>query len=116
MGPNGFIELHCLWTHTSSGNNKILRARFGGGSGTIHFQATATTNNEYTLFTVIHNRNAENSQVSRGWSSLGGAGVSPATGAIDTSADTTLVITGQKATGSETLTLESYLAKLHYRP
>ena len=62
------------------------------------------------------NRNAQNSQFSNpSGTQVGASTAAGVPGSIDTSAETTLVITGQKATGSETLTLASYLVELHYR-
>jgi hypothetical protein len=72
--------------------------------------------------TRIANRNATNSQwgsqiaaneTGGGLGQLGG-GNAFATGTIDTSVATTLVITGQKGSSGDTLTLEAYIVKLMY--
>ncbi len=117
MGANGVLRIYTLWAFTSSGNNKTLRIRFSGASGTIYMNPVFTTSVGYASLTMIANRNATNSQV--GFASAatnGGLGTSSAsanvTSSVDTTAATSLVITGQKASAGETLTLESYLVEL----
>lgn len=117
MGANGFLRITTLWTFTSSGNNKTPRIRFSGASGTIYMNPVLTTSVGLYQQTMIANRNATNSQV--GFASAGtagGWGLSSAsanvTSAVDTTAATSVVITGQKASAGETLTLESYLVEL----
>ena len=53
-------------------------------------------------------------QVSRGSSQLGAAAAAVITSIIDTSAETTLVLTGQKEIGTETIVLERYIVEPHY--
>ncbi|MBS0175502.1 MAG: hypothetical protein JSR64_15785 [Nitrospira sp.] len=117
MGANGVLRIYTLWSFTSSANNKTLRIRFSGGAGTIYMNPVFTTSVGYSSLTMIMNRNATNSQV--GFASAGtngGLGSSSAsanvTSSVDTTAATSLVITGQKASAGETLTLESYLVEL----
>lgn len=117
MGANGFLRITTLWTFTSSGNNKTPRIRFSGAAGTIYMNPVFTATVGLAQMTVIANRGATNSQV--GFASAatnGGLGVSSAsanvTSSVDTTAATTVVITGQKASAGETLTLESYLVEL----
>lgn len=114
MGANGSLQINKLYTHTSSGNNKTLRARLGGIGGTAFCAVVNTNSAAWKDERTISNVNAENSQKSMiasgaGANTLGG---SPTTGAIDTSAATTLVLTAQKATGSETVILEYYRVEL----
>lgn len=120
MGANGVLRIYTLWSFTSSANNKTLRIRFSGGSGTIYMNPVFTTSVGYASLTMIANRNAANSQV--GFASAatnGGLGSSSAsanvTSSVDTTAATSLVITGQKALAGETLTLESYLVEVFSR-
>lgn len=117
MGANGFLRITTLWTFTSSGNNKTPRIRFSGAAGTIYMNPVFTTTVGLSQITVIANRNATNSQI--GFASAatnGGLGTSSAsanvTSAVDTTAASSVVITGQKASAGETLTLESYLVEL----
>ena len=117
MGPNGIVRISHRWTVTASANAKTARIRFGGIGGTS-YQATAFGASDVTLnyLTIIQNRNSQSSQIGTvGGQGGGGYGLSTgafATGAIDTSAATTIVITGQKASAGETMTLESYIAEL----
>lgn len=115
MGANGRLTVEQLWTHVgASANDKTMRVRLGGISGTAHCAVVNTTSAAWKDIRHIANRNATNSQMSQlaaaaGANTLGGA---PTTGAIDTTAATTLVITGQKEVGSESLVLESYRVTL----
>ncbi len=117
LGANGFIEIITFWTYTNSANNKTKRIRWGGASGDIMRSLVSTT----TITNIINggwgNRNATNSQVgfisqtnSNGWSSSTSALM---TSAKDTTLSQDIVITGQKASSGETLTLEGYIVKLY---
>lgn len=114
MGIAGALRLTTLWSMTNSANNKTLRARFGGLAGADFFGNVIA--NQATLHhqLFIRNRGAANSQVgpppSQGSYAVGTAAV--IVSAVNTALDTSLVITGQKATAGETLTLESYLLEL----
>jgi hypothetical protein len=113
MGPNGQIEVTTLWSCTNSANNKTLRVKFGS---TAFLNVAATTSAAIHVLTRIANRNSAASQVgspSSTTNSLGATGASVTTAAIDTTADVTLAITGQLASASETLTLESYIVKIY---
>lgn len=114
MGLNGKLRVYTSFTVTSSGNNKILRVRLGGIGGTVHYGVTVTTTVNINDMRIISNRGAANSQVSPGANSasFGQSNTGIVTAAIDTSAATTLVITGQKASAGETLTLDDYLVEL----
>lgn len=113
MGLNGILRVYSLWTFTNGADDKICRVRLGGIGGTAFGSTTATTSATLTDFRQIANRGAANSQVSTSsgvqFATSSGATV---TGAIDTSAATTLVLTGQKETGANTLTLEAYTVEL----
>lgn len=113
MGLNGILRVYSNWSFTNSANTKTLRYRLGGIGGTVYFQTAQTTQAWYADFRIISNRGATNSQVGPQNSAQFGSGSgSPATSTIDTSAATTLVITGQKGLAGDTLTLESYLCEL----
>ena len=115
MGVNGILRVEALWTVTNSANNKTLRVRLGGIGGTQFIGNVVTTVATARALVSIANRGAANSQISMAnsfntmWGSTTNA---VTTAAIDTSAATTIVITGQKASAGETLTLESYLVEL----
>lgn len=116
LGPNGSMEVYALFSYTNGADDKIPRMRLGGISGTILHTRTQTTTDALETIVRFGNRNAQNSQVARnsGWAPYTSATNAPTTAAIDTSAQTTLVITGQKETGANTLTLEGYRALLFY--
>jgi hypothetical protein len=124
MGPNGVLRLESMWSFTGSANSKTLRARLGGIGGTAYL-GYATTTASHIAFgdqRRIMNRNSAASQVgANGTVLVGGlptvfafSATAATTSTIDTSAATTLVFTGEKATGAETLTLESYLVEVLY--
>ena len=112
MGANGQLWVYSLWSYTNSANNKTLRVRLGGAGGTQALASTHTTSTHFADLRIIQNVNAQNSQIffDRGSTPHPGATSAGAniTAAIDTSAATTLVLTGQKASAGETLTLSAY--------
>ena len=116
MGANGYVVIESLWTITNSANNKITRAKFGG---TTMMSATFTTEATYNNLVRVANRNATNSQVSSTTTvGSGGWGQSTSatnTAAIDTTASVSITLTGQLANTGETITLESYVARLYYQ-
>jgi hypothetical protein len=112
MGANGRVFVVTHWTVTNSVNNKTLRVRLGGIGGTAHLAFVATTVASHRDEREICNRGVANSQVGfaataagGGWGQTAGAVI---TGAIDTAAATTIVISGQLASAGETITLEAY--------
>jgi len=112
MGINGVLRVTTLWTMTSSANNKIVRTKLGS---TDYGAATLTTTVAYREQRQINNRAGAASQVAftqangASWSTAAGANM---TGTENTANALNLLITGQKATAGETLTLESYLVEL----
>lgn len=114
LGPNDAIRVSTLWSLTSSANNKTPRIRLGGAAGTIYSGPTLTTSASVSLIILISNRGVANSQV--GFALASNSGVGTANGAVvtstlDTSTSQPLVISCQKALGSETMTLERYLVE-----
>lgn len=115
MGLNGIIRVYSLWTYTNSANNKTLRVRLGGIGGTTYLSVVPTTTAAFSTLTVIGNRNSASSQVGVADAAANVFSATTdavTTSSVDTSAATTIVITGQKASAGETLTLEQYLAEL----
>lgn len=113
LGSHGILAISDTWTHTNSANNKNLRARLGGISGTVVMNITNTTTLNYTDERRVQNRGATNSQTvstSNGGVSGGyGAGTAAlATPVTDTTLAFDLVLTGQLANSGETITLERY--------
>lgn len=117
MGPNGVARITSNWSYTNSANSKTVRYRLGasGVSGTAMLQASVTTTATHVLQRTIHNRNAQNSQLSSAiatqtsWNSSANAN---ATAAIDTSSDQPIVLSGQLTNTGETVTLESYVVEM----
>lgn len=116
MGLNGILRVTTCFSFTNSANTKAGRIRLGGIGGTAFLSQTGwTTQLGLEHITTIYNRGATNSQVGGGIGVADSgpvAGQTRVTGTIDTSAATTLVITGQKGLAGDTLTLESYLVEL----
>lgn len=117
MNANDQVRARMRFTVTNSANLKTFRARISGISGTIFLTDTLTSSqgSNYYAELVVGLRNATNSQIAshfgmRGNTAAGNAAV--VTGAVNMSVATSLVLTGQKATGSETLTLEWYSVEL----
>jgi hypothetical protein len=115
MGANGALRIKADFTVTSSGNTKTMRIRFSGASGTqyVNDARTAITGVFYDI--VIYNAGATNSQKSTtGFGATSGASIiiAPTTSSVDTTAATTVVITGQKGSSGETLTLNWFSVEL----
>lgn len=115
IGANGSIRLRLAFTNTNNANIKTMRVRFSGAAGTIIVSRDMASAGAWDFDLIMANRNATNSQVTRGYglNSVGSVGVPTiAASAIDTTAATTLVVTIQKATAGDTVTLEGYTAEL----
>jgi hypothetical protein len=114
MGANGVLRITTTWSYTNNANTKTVRIRYSGLTGALYVNSTLTT--QLTIFAkaIIANRGVTNSQIgyADGVNASGGLIANAATSAADTTASTTIVITGQKAVGTDTLTLESYLVEL----
>lgn len=120
LGLNGGLRLVTLWSMNSNANVKTVRARLGatalGGSAWLA-NATGPLNNVsfQNPAHVIRNRGVVNSQVcfpAANGSVGASSGTALSTFTEDTSVATIVAITGQKATGADTLTLEGYTLEL----
>lgn len=112
LGINGVLRVMPRFTITNSANNKTLRFKFGG---TNFWAPILTTQLTVAPFIQLSNRGVANSQISNvidGTSGLGQSTSAFVTAAIDTASAVTILLTGQKATASETITLESYIIEL----
>ena len=119
LGANGALRVYAIWTNNNSGNSKTFRVRFSGAAGTQFRSRSMTTNLTTPEYVLIQNRNATNSQVggdvtgaAAGWASGTGAVI---TAAVDTTAATTLVLTGQLANSGDTINLEQYVVEVMKR-
>ena len=63
MGPNGVLRITTLWSYTNSANNKTLRVRLGGLSGTAFQANVVTASNIGVMQRTIQNRNSQASQI-----------------------------------------------------
>ena len=110
LGLTGSVEILATWAMTNSVNNKTTRVRFSGPAGTEFQNRIITTQASSQQLTSISNSGAANSQRGMG---VGSTGIGETTnaivsGVVDTTVDTTIVISGQKASSGETLTLVKY--------
>lgn len=113
MGVAGGLRIGVIFSFTNSGNNKTARVRFGGSGGAAYLSSTVTTTEIGRYQTEVWNDGAANSQ--KGWpssTSFGLLGISIGSGAVDTSAATTVYISGQLANTGETITLLRYSVEL----
>ena len=105
MGANGKLKIYPLWSTTNNANAKTLRLNTGGAVCST-MTSQSVPNNSGLL--IIRNTNSEAVQkCSSGL--VAGIGLSfgsIAVLAIDTTAATTITLTGQLAVGTDTLTLE----------
>lgn len=112
MGLNGGLLIMMGWSYTSSANTKTFRARFGGIAGVEYLLATLTTNVTLSDQRRIRNRNSASSQTGQqSLGSSGGFGGSSGlqqTSSIDTTADTSLVLSAQLANTGDTARIETY--------
>lgn len=110
LGTNGGLRIVFLFSYTNSANNKTIKARWSGIGGTALFQSTQTTTASLWTGMTLWNANATGSQkaYNSNFPGFGTTGSAPFTTAIDTTAATTIVFTGQLANTGETITLESY--------
>jgi hypothetical protein len=116
MGTLALVRVTASWTCNNSANVKTIRVRLGGAAGTIYHSGALTSSTGGMQFVWVQNANAANAQVGGGYGFVVGGtsllGVTKTTSAIDTSASTTLVITAQKATAGDTMTLDNFTVEL----
>jgi hypothetical protein len=116
LGANGTLKINAIWSFTNSANTKTFRWRLGGLAGTVIASNTASTfTNAWSQILMI-NANATNSQNTfleqvRGTDGLVTTSFQIGT-AVDMTATQSLVITGQLASGAETVTLLGYTVEV----
>ena len=119
LGPNGMIRLTLNFSCTNNANTKTVRARFNGASGTQYLNSPLTSQARLHTPVFIYNRNATNSQIggtnAGNQAGYGQSTSSQVTSSVDTTAATTIVVTGQLANASDTVTLESWSLEYHYQ-
>lgn len=111
LGANGKLKIYPLWATTNNANVKTLRAFFSGSTCTTMTSLSVPNNSGLVII-----RNTNNEAAQKCSSGLV-AGIGSSTGSIasitiDTTAATTITITGQLAVGTDTLTLEDLFVEL----
>ena len=111
LGANGKLKIYPLWATTNNANVKTLRLNIGGVLCST-MASQSVPNNSGLL--IIRNINSESAQkCSSGLvAGIGASSGSIASPTVDTSAATTLVISGQLAVGTDTLTLEDLFVEV----
>jgi hypothetical protein len=114
LATHGAIRLYFSFGVTSSANAKTFRIRFSGAAGTVlaSFSPINATNGRFDF--TMANAGATGAQVSNGYGSTtaGTQFFSSTAATVDSTAATTLIISIQKATAGETVTLNGYIAEL----
>lgn len=107
LGRVGRIITQATFVTTNSGNNKTLRIRLGGISGTVIWTKVITANGVTSVTLRTLAAAADNAQVSLDATQIDATTPAPASTAsgVDMTATQTIVVTGQKAVAGETLTL-----------
>ncbi len=117
LGPKALIRVTRGGNYDGSGN-KTYRGRLGGTgiNGTVMWttivSGTSVADTEQRLVANIDATNVQRCFIA-GTGGFGATTNAMATGAVETNAGTTLYITGQKATGSETMRLAGLLVELY---
>lgn len=118
LGANGVIKVTAFFSCTSSANNKSFRFRLGGSgiTGTvINSGTTITTLSGFQASSVTICANATNAQNTQGWADRGNDHLQANTGVVASAIDMTtgqnLVMTGQLALGTETISLIGYVVE-----
>jgi hypothetical protein len=107
MGANGILKIETFWDVNNNANAKTPRIKFGGT--TILTGALASTSFFHDV-RVIFNTTAS-AQRTFGFGGTGGwhtGGTSSSTMAVNTASDVTILMTVQKATAGDTMTLTAY--------
>lgn len=104
LRKNDSLRVTAQYLHTNSANDKTIKVKLGS---TVLGSKLTTAAAGSKLVVDIANRGATNSQI----------GEDGATATVETGAgEAVLSITGQKETGSETLTLAAWKVELIQRP
>jgi len=105
LGANGKLKIYPLWSTTNNANIKTLRAIFSGSTCSTMTSQSVPNNSGLV---IIRNINSESAQkCSSGLvAGIGSSFGSIAVLTVDTTAATTITITGQLADAGDTLTLE----------
>lgn len=107
MSANGQLEIKTLWAFTNSANAKTNRIRMNTLSGSQFISSAPTTSDSGQYLTIIRNNGLTTQQrgTNSGISSFGSTTAGLAVSTTDTGSDFNIVISGQLALSSETITL-----------
>lgn len=113
MGINGQMRVSHVSNSTNSAGTKTYRVHYSGAAGTVIFSQAMTTQVAGGGIAIIGNTGAANSQL---WGATGqinvATGANSGSSAVDTTASTTLVITGQKSSAGDAATLVCYTVEV----
>ena len=111
LGANGKLKIYPLWATTNNANVKTLRLNIGGMLCST-MTSQSIPNNSGLL--IIRNINSESVQkCSSGLvAGIGASFGSIASTTVDTTAATTITLTGQLAVGTDTMTLEDLFVEV----
>lgn len=119
LGNNGSLRVQTNWALTNGANAKTLRVRWDGISGQAFLSVNATSTAGCSAVTHIGQNNTSFGQVGSSLAVMTAGYVAAnsqgSTAVANTAGSTSLVITGQKGTGTDTLTLQSYVIELLYK-
>lgn len=113
VSPNMQIEVRLDASCTNNANAKTLRVRYSTAAGTQILNQAMASVTGYRGTCLLSWRNSTSAQEGIYYTSGGGLGTNTGANGVTTlsvasaSADTTLVITGQKATAGDSMALES---------
>ena len=111
MGANGKLKIYPLWGTTNNANTKTLRVVLGGSTCTTMVSQSVPNNSGLVIIRNINNEAAQ--RCSSGLvAGIGSSTGSIAVIAIDTTAATTITLTGQLGVGTDTLTLEDLFVEV----
>lgn len=104
LQANSRMRAYMDFEANNSAGAKTFRARHSTITGSAYLSQAITTTTNYWAYVRIRNRGVTNSQfglATGGNSAGGGIFTGPAVGAVDTTAATTLVLTGQKTVATD---------------
>lgn len=107
MSKKGHLRIDLVMNCAGGSGNKTTRVKFG--SSTVQSITSTTSLNQHSLV-VIRNANSKAAQIVQGSATQGynNSASSVQSLTADTALPVTILITGQKATGTDTLTLAAY--------
>lgn len=115
LGANGILRVSSAWTYPASANLKTMIIKFGGSL--ITSLTTGTSNVFSQVSTFVRNRNNTGIQAGQAlqFAGNGAANNSPPALAINTTVAQPIVLGGQLANASESITLESWAIEVFYQ-